>query len=50
MSGQPPDDDFDSDDFSRLLNPVRVWVAYGVSLAAALHVLVAALVLINRSH
>ncbi|MFB7474832.1 hypothetical protein [Kitasatospora sp. NPDC056184] len=36
------DDDPDSDS-------VRVWAAYGVSVAAALHVLAAALVLINHS-
>ncbi|MFE6747665.1 hypothetical protein ACFVGM_17550 [Kitasatospora purpeofusca] len=50
MSQQPPDDDFDSDDSSPLPDPVRVWAACGVSLAAAFHVLAAALVLINRFH
>ncbi|WP_395294286.1 hypothetical protein ACF9IK_12490 [Kitasatospora hibisci] len=30
--------------------PVQVWAAYGVSAAAGLHLVVAALVLINRTH
>lgn len=31
-------------------DPVQVWTAYGVSAAGVLHVIAAALVLINRSH
>ncbi|MDY0815789.1 hypothetical protein [Kitasatospora purpeofusca] len=50
MSRQPPDDDLDSDDSSPVPDSVRVWAAYGVSVAAAFHVVAAALVLINRSH
>ncbi|MET9400093.1 hypothetical protein [Kitasatospora sp. NPDC002965] len=30
-------------------DPVRVWAAYGVSVAAALHVVAGALVLIDRA-
>ncbi|MFJ3788993.1 hypothetical protein [Kitasatospora sp. NPDC090091] len=46
MNPQPPYRRPGSDD-----SPVsvRVWVAYGVSAAAGLHVVVAALVLINRA-
>ncbi|WP_380281043.1 hypothetical protein [Kitasatospora purpeofusca] len=29
---------------------VRIWAAYGVSMAAAFHLVVAVVVLINRSH
>ncbi|WP_159394302.1 hypothetical protein [Streptomyces sp. NRRL S-495] len=50
MSLQLPDDGLDPDDSFPVPDPVRVWAAYGVSLAAAFHVLAAALVLINRSH
>ncbi|MEV7596671.1 hypothetical protein AB0O91_04705 [Kitasatospora sp. NPDC089797] len=31
-------------------DPPQVWAAYGVSAAAGLHIVVAALALINRSH
>ncbi|MGW2377323.1 MULTISPECIES: hypothetical protein [Kitasatospora] len=31
-------------------DPTRVWAAYGVSAAAGLHIIAAALVLINRPH
>ncbi|MFG2844685.1 hypothetical protein ACGF12_16155 [Kitasatospora sp. NPDC048296] len=31
-------------------DPVRVWTAYGVSAAGVLHVIAAALLLINRRH
>ncbi|MFF2146008.1 hypothetical protein [Kitasatospora sp. NPDC058190] len=51
MNWQPPEDGYDSDDAppSPIPDPARVWDAYGVSAAAGLHVVVAALVLINRS-
>ncbi|MFJ4792232.1 hypothetical protein [Kitasatospora purpeofusca] len=49
MSLQLPDDDLDPDGSSPESDPTRVWAAYGVSLAAAFHVLAAALVLIDRS-
>ncbi|WP_328954157.1 hypothetical protein [Kitasatospora purpeofusca] len=42
-------DDLDSDDSPPGPDPVRVWAAYGVSVAA-FHVVAAALVLISRSH
>ncbi|MGA5821784.1 hypothetical protein ACPC54_28440 [Kitasatospora sp. NPDC094028] len=45
MKPVPPED---SEDASAP-DPVRVWTAYGVSAAAALHVVAAALLLINRS-
>ncbi|MCX4688879.1 hypothetical protein OG401_32070 [Kitasatospora purpeofusca] len=50
MSRQQPDDDLDSGDSTPGPDPVRVWAAYGVSVAAAFHVVAAALVLINRAH
>ncbi|MET8626113.1 hypothetical protein ABZW30_20550 [Kitasatospora sp. NPDC004669] len=52
MNWQPPEDGYDSDDAPQpsIPDPARVWAAYGVSAAAGLHVVVAALVLINRSH
>ncbi|MFH8381966.1 hypothetical protein ACH4E7_13610 [Kitasatospora sp. NPDC018058] len=51
MNWQPPDDGYDSDDAPPSApDPTQVWAAYGVSAAAGLHVVVAALVLINRSH
>ncbi|MFB8170264.1 hypothetical protein ACFC60_20165 [Kitasatospora purpeofusca] len=49
MSRQLPDGDLDPDDSSPVPDLARVWAAYGVSLAAAFHVLAAALVLIDRS-
>ncbi|WP_159400716.1 hypothetical protein [Streptomyces sp. XY431] len=49
MRRQPSDDDLDSGDSPPGADPVRVWAAYGVSVAAGFHVVVAALVLINRS-
>ncbi|MDY0810490.1 hypothetical protein [Kitasatospora purpeofusca] len=45
---RPPDDGPESGDASPGADPVRVWAAYGVSVAAALHVLTAALVLIDH--
>ncbi|WP_405007077.1 hypothetical protein OHV13_26035 [Kitasatospora purpeofusca] len=46
----PSSDDLDSDDSPAGPDPVRLWAAYGVSVAAAFHVVAAALVLISRSH
>ncbi|WP_405007072.1 hypothetical protein OHV13_26000 [Kitasatospora purpeofusca] len=45
----PPPNDGSEDGSPPGPDPVRVWAAYGVSLAAAFHVVAAALVLINRS-
>ncbi|MER8104507.1 hypothetical protein [Kitasatospora sp. NPDC094016] len=51
MSRQPPDDGFDPEDAPPSVpDPDRVWAALGVSAAAGLHIVVAALVLIKRSH
>ncbi|MFJ8473123.1 hypothetical protein [Kitasatospora sp. NPDC094011] len=52
MNRQPPKDDHDPDSAPPppTPDPTRVWAAYGVSAAAGLHIVVAALVLINRSH
>ncbi|MFJ3215421.1 hypothetical protein ACIPLC_05850 [Kitasatospora sp. NPDC086801] len=61
MSRQPPDDGFDPEDAPPSVSdpdldpdpdpdPDRVWAALGVSAAAGLHIVVAALILINRSH
>ncbi|MFJ7274015.1 hypothetical protein [Kitasatospora sp. NPDC098663] len=53
MNPRPPEDAYDSDDappHPSVPDPTRVWAAYGVSAAAGLHVIAAALVLINRSH
>ncbi|MFC5664612.1 hypothetical protein ACFP3U_16660 [Kitasatospora misakiensis] len=49
MSRNPLDDDLGSKDVPPSdPDSVRVWAAYGVSVAAALHVVAAAVVLINR--
>ncbi|MFF2077572.1 hypothetical protein ACFVXG_22805 [Kitasatospora sp. NPDC058162] len=53
MNSPPPDDTYESDDAPPpppVPDPNRVWAAYGVSAAAGLHVVAAALILINRSH
>lgn len=52
MNCQPPEESCDFDDTPppSVPDPERVWAAYGVSAAAGLHVVVAALVLISRSH
>ncbi|MFD0349259.1 hypothetical protein ACFQ0M_30895 [Kitasatospora aburaviensis] len=51
MSVKPPDGRPGSDDPPPSVpEPVQVWAAYGVSAAAGLHLVVAALVLINRTH
>ncbi|CAM5340599.1 hypothetical protein KAURM247S_02643 [Kitasatospora aureofaciens] len=52
MNRQPPQDTYAPDDAppsSPTPDPTRVWAAYGVSAAAGLHVVIAAIVLINRS-
>ncbi|MFJ2190984.1 hypothetical protein ACIOJE_24150 [Kitasatospora sp. NPDC087861] len=52
MNSRPPEESYDSDDAPpppSAPDPTRVWAAYGVSAAAGLHVITAALVLINRS-
>ncbi|MEV6975177.1 hypothetical protein [Kitasatospora sp. NPDC093806] len=51
MNRQPSDDDPGFEDVPPSdTDPVRVWAAYGVSVAAALHVVAVAVVLINRAH
>ncbi|WP_188308895.1 hypothetical protein [Streptomyces sp. CBMA123] len=53
MNSQPSDADCAPDDAPPPPSdpdPTQVWAAYGVSAAAGLHIVVAALVLINRSH
>ncbi|MEU4116848.1 hypothetical protein AB0F71_20430 [Kitasatospora sp. NPDC028055] len=52
MNSQLPDNTYDSDDAPPpppIPDPSRVWAAYGVSTAAGLHVITAALILINRA-
>ncbi|SDT59115.1 hypothetical protein SAMN05216371_3026 [Streptomyces sp. TLI_053] len=49
MSPRASDDDPDTDDAPPRPDPAQVWAAYGVSVAAAFHIAVAALVLVNRS-
>ncbi|MFF3008490.1 hypothetical protein ACFVTF_37475 [Kitasatospora sp. NPDC057940] len=52
MNPRPPEESYSSDDAPSSSAPdlTRVWAAYGVSAAAGLHVITAALVLINRAH
>ncbi|MFB7907798.1 hypothetical protein ACFC1T_15305 [Kitasatospora sp. NPDC056076] len=54
MNSPPPEPSYGSADTPPTLtlapDPTRVWAAYGVSTAAGLHVIAAALILINRSH
>ncbi|MFD7592608.1 hypothetical protein ACFV6D_06175 [Kitasatospora sp. NPDC059812] len=52
MNPRPPEESCASDDAPPPTAPdlARVWAAYGVSAAAGLHVIAAALVLINHSH
>lgn len=53
MNRRPPQDTYAPDDAPppspSIPDPTRIWAAYGVSAAAGLHVVIAALVLINRS-
>ncbi|MFD7589539.1 hypothetical protein ACFV84_29365 [Kitasatospora sp. NPDC059811] len=53
MNPRPPEESCASDETPIPLSVpdlTRVWAAYGVSAAAGLHVIAAALVLINHSH
>ncbi|MFF0412506.1 hypothetical protein ACFYUY_18980 [Kitasatospora sp. NPDC004745] len=51
MNHQPPQpgSDFDDTPPPPAPDPTRVWAAYGVSAAACLHLIAAALVLVNRA-
>lgn len=48
MNSQTPEDGYELP--ASIPDPVRVWAAYGVSAAAGLHLIVAAVVLINHAH